>query len=156
MNTPTKPDLFELVKSLKGSGFLYAKRDYPHDKTDSPLFSLYGDRITSLYLNAVIDFEIRRKDWKYSFPLCTVQLYFRFHLTIRCALGIYKSARCARRTKRTPKAIKRKKQIKRRRKARLAADPLGKAFALFSSAQCFIVMLVYPLIAFPHLRSDLR
>ena len=46
--TQTKPDLFELVKSLKRSGFLYAKRDYPHDKTDSPLFSLYGDSIALL------------------------------------------------------------------------------------------------------------
>ena len=39
--TQTKPDLFELVKSLKRSGFLYAKRDYPRDKTDSPSFLLY-------------------------------------------------------------------------------------------------------------------
>ena len=39
MNTRTKPDLFELIKSLKRSGFLYAKRDYPHDKTDINAFS---------------------------------------------------------------------------------------------------------------------
>lgn len=50
-------------------------------------------RTTNMYLNAVIDFEMRRKDLKVSSPLYTKQLYFSFRLTIRCALGIYKSAR---------------------------------------------------------------
>ena len=45
-----------------------------------------------------------------------------------------------------------KSKIKHRRKAKFAAEPLGKSFAIYSSVRAFIFTLFSSLVAFWHLR----